>query len=129
MNILSLTLFCIASAVVMKLLGAAEMSVKTLCTVAAVCIVGSKFIIAFTAAADQASELFESAGIDTEYIAVIFKCLGICFTAQLGCDCCKDCGENALASQLELAGKAALIITALPLFRATVEIVRSLIML
>lgn len=124
-----MTLFCIASAVVMKLLGAAEMSVKTLCTVAAVAIVGARFLVGFKAVADQAAELFESAGIDTEYIAVIFKCLGICFTAQLGCDCCRDCGENALASQLELAGKAALIITAMPLFSATVEIVRSLIML
>lgn len=128
MDIIYLTLFCIAATVVMKLLGAAEPVIKLLCTVAAVCLVAVRFINGFRAAADSATDLFESAGIDTEYIVIIFKCLGICFTAQLGCDCCRDCGENALASQLELAGKTALIITALPLFRATVEIVRSLIM-
>lgn len=129
MEIVGLTLFCIAATVVMKLLGTADGTIKTLCTIAAVCIVAARFILTFKGAADQATELFESTGIDAKYIVIIFKCLGICFTAQLGCDCCRDCGENALASQLELAGKTALIITALPLFRATIDIVRSLIMI
>ena len=41
------------------------------------------------------------------YLTILFKSLGICYIVQLASDYCKDCGENALASQVTLAGKLA----------------------
>jgi stage III sporulation protein AD len=47
---------------------------------------------------------------------ILFKTLGLCFLAQFAADSCRDAGENALASKVELAGKLAIVILALPLF-------------
>lgn len=49
------------------------------------------------------------------------------YAAMLASDYCKDCGENALASQVTLAGKLAMLSVSLPLFKAFVEIVKALL--
>ena len=72
-------------------------------------------------------DLGEEAKIDPGYIAVLLKALGICYITQLACDACRDAEETALASKVELAGKAAIVILALPLFTQVLEIVRTLI--
>ena len=38
--------------------------------------------------------------------------------AQFAADACRDAGESSLASKVELAGKVAVILMALPLFEA-----------
>ena len=72
-------------------------------------------------------DLFTLSGIDDMYLTVLFKALGICYVVQLASDYCKDCGENALASQVTLAGKLAMLSVSLPLFKAFVEIVKALL--
>ncbi|MBQ9139683.1 MAG: stage III sporulation AC/AD family protein, partial [Ruminococcus sp.] len=42
-------------------------------------------------------------------------------------DICKDCGENTLAVQAEIAGKIALMLLALPLFGTLAELISELI--
>ena len=37
---------------------------------------------------------------------ILFKTLGICFLAQFAADSCRDAGESALASKVELAGRS-----------------------
>ena len=62
------------------------------------------------------------------YIKIIFKSLGVTYLAQFAADYCKDCGENAIASQVILAGKISVwLVISLPLFKAFIEIVKSLI--
>ncbi len=128
MQILSIVLFCVAVCVILKTLGSVNPQVKILCAILAACMVASRFLESFSAVAGSITELFDSTGLDEDYLKIIFKSLGICYITQLGCDCCKDCGENALSSQLALVGKAALVITALPLFEAVIEIIRSLLL-
>jgi len=64
----------------------------------------------------QINTLLASAGLSAEYAAVLFKSLGICFLAQFAADSCRDAGESALASKVELAGKIAIVVLSLPLF-------------
>ena len=72
-------------------------------------------------------DLFTLSGIDNMYLTILFKSLGICYIVQLASDYCRDCGENALASQVTLAGKLAMLSVSLPLFKAFVEIVKALL--
>lgn len=51
-----------------------------------------------------------------EYIKIMLKALGICLLAQFGADTCRDAGEIALASKIELAGKVIVLCMSLPLF-------------
>lgn len=64
----------------------------------------------------QISTLLSSAGLSNEYALILFKALGLCFLAQFAADSCRDAGEGALASKVELAGKLAIVVLSLPLF-------------
>ncbi|MCD8094908.1 MAG: stage III sporulation AC/AD family protein [Ruminococcus sp.] len=129
MDIVTIVIFCIAVCFVLKTLGSVNGEIKIFCAVLAAALVAAKFLESFSVISQTFTELFEQTDLDDDYLKIIFKSLGICYVTQLGCDCCRDCGENALASQLELAGKAALIITAFPLFTAAVEIIKSLLLI
>lgn len=52
---------------------------------------------------------------------ILIKSLGICLVTQIACDTCRDAGENAIASRLETAGKAAMLLLALPMFSKLLE--------
>ncbi|MBO6229979.1 MAG: stage III sporulation protein AD [Ruminiclostridium sp.] len=73
------------------------------------------------------NELAEEAGTDASYIAVLMKALAVCIITRLASECCRDSGEGAVAAKIELAGKAAVLLTAVPLFRAMLEIIKGLI--
>ena len=73
------------------------------------------------------SDLLDKTGLDELYLRVIFKGLGICYISQLSADCCRDSGQSALASQIEIAGKLSMITVALPLFKAVIELIEDLL--
>ncbi len=73
-------------------------------------------------------ELSESANAESAYITILMKALAVCFITQLAADSCRDSGEGAIASKIELAGKTAVLLIAVPLFRSLLEIVKELIL-
>ena len=56
-----------------------------------------------------------TAGIDSDYMEILLKSVGICFVCQFASDSCRDAGQNALASRVELASGITIILLALPL--------------
>ena len=65
-------------------------------------------------ALSQINTLLSRAGMPLQYGQVLFKALGICFLCQFSSDACKDAGQSALASKVELAGKLMIVLLALP---------------
>ena len=53
--------------------------------------------------------------------SILLKSLGICLITQIACDTCRDIGETAIASRLETAGKAAMLLLILPMFLGLLE--------
>ncbi|MBQ8249738.1 MAG: hypothetical protein IJY93_07670 [Clostridia bacterium] len=51
----------------------------------------------------------------SEHMTVLGKALGITLAVQLSAEICRDAGESAIASKLELVGKAEILLLALPL--------------
>ncbi len=127
MDIIAIAAMCITACIACKAIEQGSGEIKTVLTIAAVILVGAKAISGFGEVSSVIRELFLQAEMDEQYLTIIFKGIGICYVTQLACDCCRDCGENALATQLELAGKAAMIIISLPLFRAVIGIVEALL--
>lgn len=69
------------------------------------------------------SELFSSvrdltsaANINSEYISVLIKSLGICYITQISVDICRENGSSSVASQIEIAGKLIILLLAVPLY-------------
>ena len=74
----------------------------------------------------ELTSLMDSANISSKYAGILFKSLGICFITQLASDACNDAGETAIASKIELAGKFAILLVALPLFEQVAKLAISL---
>ena len=55
------------------------------------------------------------------YITLIFKSCGIAIITTLASDICRDCGETALGSKIDLFGKCVLIYMAFPLIQSVFD--------
>ncbi len=51
------------------------------------------------------------------YLEALVKALGITLAVQFSSELCRDAGESAIASKLELVGKAELILLCIPLIK------------
>ncbi|MGM9658504.1 MAG: SpoIIIAC/SpoIIIAD family protein [Eubacteriales bacterium] len=51
------------------------------------------------------------------YFTVLIKSLGVAVCCQITADICRDCGEGAAASKVELAGKIGILLLTLPLIK------------
>ena len=72
------------------------------------------------------SQLIEVSGQGKETFSILLKALGVCFITQLAADACRDAGEGAIASKVELAGKVVILLLAMPLFEQIISVATSL---
>ncbi len=91
-------------------------------------------IVLFAAVADDFINILHnvynlSSGLKNinAYISLMIKILGISLVAQFVVDLCRDAGENALASQTEIASKIIILIMTMPLFETVLNIVTGLL--
>lgn len=75
----------------------------------------------------QIEDMLAITNMPQGYVEILFKALGISIITQLASDSCKDAGETAIASRVELAGKISILLISLPLFERLLEIVRKLL--
>jgi len=68
-------------------------------------------------------QIMEENGIRQEYILTVFKIIGISYLAQFAGELCKDCGQNAIAIKIELAGKVSILVLTLPILNAFLDLV------
>jgi len=68
---------------------------------------------------DYIRELTDSGNI-SEYFSIILKVLGISFLVQTGADICRDFGETSIASKIEFAGKAVILVVVLPVLKSVI---------
>ena len=61
--------------------------------------------------------------INTLYISTLIKIIGIAYIAQFGAEICKDAGESAIASKIELAGKVIIIVLSVPIITSLLELI------
>ena len=97
---------------------------------ASIAIVIAASAMIFVKIASDISTIFEaltniSSGVEiaASYIKLMMKVLGIVLITQFTADLCRDCGENALASQTETAAKIIVVSMILPLFETVIKIV------
>lgn len=127
LKIVSIAGICIISAVMCKLFANEGKEYGLYIKIAAASVIMSMIIIFVSPVTETIRSIYDKAGADEEYLTILFKALGICYVTQFACDVCRDSGENALATQAELAGKVSLLIIALPLFNSLADIVANLV--
>ena len=75
----------------------------------------------------QLQELMTGLSGQSELTEIVLKALGICIVAELGSQCCRDAGETAIATKVELAAKAALVLMSIPIFQTLLEVAGELL--
>jgi stage III sporulation protein AD len=116
MNVVAIAGIAILSAILAAMLRRYHQEYSVILSIAAGIIILFEVFANIAPALRQINSLLSASGISSEYAAILLKALGICFLAQFAADSCRDAGESALASKVELAGKIAIVILSLPLF-------------
>ncbi len=73
--------------------------------------------------ADTIESLLRKISIDEEFSEILFKSIGICFLSTLACDLCKDCNENAMASNVKMFGRITVLLLAMPLYSSVISLI------
>ncbi|MBQ2245720.1 MAG: stage III sporulation protein AD [Selenomonadales bacterium] len=61
------------------------------------------------------TEMAKRAGIGEMYLIILLKIIGISYLVEFGAQVCRDAGEGAIASKIELAGKVMILVMAVPI--------------
>ena len=59
-------------------------------------------------------KLVIDSAIDSSFLKIILKVIGISYMVEFGKDICKDAGENAIANKIEMAGKVIIVSLSIP---------------
>lgn len=70
---------------------------------------------------DLLQNLADQANISSYYLLIVLKIVGVAYLAEFGAQICRDAGEGALATKIEVAAKVGVIILALPIIVAITE--------
>lgn len=70
---------------------------------------------------DLLQTLADQANISSYYLLIILKIVGVAYLAEFGAQICRDAGEGALATKIELAAKVGVITLSIPIIVAITE--------
>jgi stage III sporulation protein AD len=123
MNILSIAVMAITAAALAVLLRHYRPEHALIIGIAAGVLILALVLSKVQPVFSEINKLMSGANVNTQYVSILIKSLGVCFVAQLASDVCRDAGESAIASNVELAGKFAVLLIALPLFGQVADLV------
>ena len=67
--------------------------------------------------------LASKASINSTFLAILLKITGIAFLAEFAVSVCKDSGEGAIASKIEIGSKIIIIAMSIPIISSLLEII------
>ena len=65
--------------------------------------------------------------VDSKYIKIIFKVIGIAYISEYSSELCKDCEQSSIGVKIELAGKVLILIVSLPVFMVLINLLTQLL--
>ena len=63
----------------------------------------------------------EYVNLDTSYIAILIKMIGITYVSEFSANLCKDAGYQAVAGQIEMFGKLSILAISMPVVLVLLE--------
>ena len=72
---------------------------------------------------DILTDIAGRANLDSMHLSVVLKVIGIAYITEFGSQVCKDAGENAIASKIELGGKIIILSLTVPILAALIEMI------
>ncbi len=66
-------------------------------------------------------------GINTEFLELLLRITGIAFLAEFAINLCKDSGEGAIASKIEIGSKVIIVSMSIPIISSLLEVISKLL--
>ena len=60
-------------------------------------------------------------GVNSEFLSILLKITGIAYLSEFATNLCKDSGETAVASKVELSAKVIIIAMSIPILGSVIE--------
>lgn len=78
-------------------------------------------------AVQQIQSISQKFGLDVSKLTVVLKIIGLAYLCEFGVQICKDAGEGAIGSKVELAGKVLIVCAAMPLVMELLQGIASIL--
>lgn len=75
----------------------------------------------FTGIINLLQNLSSKTAINNQFLTLLLKITGIAFLTEFAVSICKDCGESAVASKVELGSKVIIISMSIPIISSLLE--------
>ena len=73
------------------------------------------------------TDIADKAGIELSHMRTVIKITGVAYICQFASDICKDAGESAVSSKIEMGGKIVIITLSMPIIYNLLELVYDII--
>ena len=126
-SILKGAAICLVGGILATLLKKKTPELATVLSIAVVVVVGSQITENVRAVTEVIETLAQLEYFPGDVFAPLMKTVAIALVSRIGGDLCKDAGENALASMLEICGSFGAIAVSIPLFMAAWDMLQSIL--
>lgn len=73
------------------------------------------------------NDLVSKSGVNTDFLLIIIKVIGITYIVEFGKNVCIDAGQSSIATKLEMAGKVVIVVLTIPLISSLVNVLVGLV--
>lgn len=123
MQMLQIVGIGIVAAVIIIILKAQKPEIAILVSIVTGILIFMLLASKLSAAIDFLNSYADRADIKPVYFTTILKITGIAYIAEFGSEVCKDAGESAIASKIELAGKVSIVVLAIPIITSLLDLI------
>lgn len=73
------------------------------------------------------NDLVSKFGVNTDFLLIIIKVIGIAYIVEFGKNVCIDAGQSSIATKLEMVGKVVIVVLTIPLISSLVNVLVGLV--
>lgn len=127
MSLVGIMIFAVVASILAGQIKGVKSGFDTYIAVAA-CLVILGFILSkLTVVVNIIERLQSYISIDWTYMEILLKIVGISYITQFSSDICRECGYNAIGSQIQIFGKISVMLVSMPVVLALIETIEYLL--
>lgn len=116
MNIISICVLAVVTVIILVTLRPKNSEIALMLGIACSVIILISVLSQMSGIISTVNSIVAASQISSNYIVILLKVIGICFVTEFAVNTCRDAGSQSLASNVSLAGKILVTVTALPLY-------------
>ena len=127
MEILKIVTIALTGVILASLMKTVNKEVSIYVISATAIIIFFSIIIKLTDVFSFIENIYNGITYGKEFFPIVLKVLAIAYITDLTAQLCKDAGEGAIASKVELGGKVVIFYAAMPIMNAILDLIKTLL--